>query len=597
MPAASPRTTPWGAYKRTRAAWKRLSPFFGASRSTLLVMAASSVLAGLVEAALLVVISSLAVALSEDSDVVDAGIGPLSTEASFTTIFAVGIGLALLRAVLQVWLAYVPARLSAATTARLRRSLFEAFTGTAWSVQAAERDGHFQSLMSTHVTNTSQAITTLSAGITATIMFLTLLASAFTLSWQTAIVLIIASSLLFLLLQPLSRRLRVYAKQLSAENVEYSKGVQEVVLVAEEMQVFGASAAYRSVIDELIEQVRRPLVRVRFLTRAVPALFQSIAFLLLILALGIVAAVGASGIAALGSVVLILIRSLTYGQQIQAASTRMDELVPFMNRLRDALDLYTGNPRQDGGEHLGRVERIGMDHVDFSYVPEVPVLTDVSFDVRRGEAVGIVGPSGAGKSSIVQLLLRLRDPVSGALRVNGEDARQFRREDWQQRVAYVPQTPQLIYGTVADNIRFYRPELTDADVEEAARRAHIHEDVVGWPDGYGTVIGQRASAVSGGQRQRLTLARALAGRPDVLILDEPTSALDVKSEQLVQQSLDELKSEVLMFLVAHRLSTLSVCDRVMVVVAGRLEAIGEPSELMADNDFFREVSEITHTRA
>ena len=414
---------------------------------------------------------------------------------------------------------------------------------------------------------------------------------------SAAVILIVSSAVLFLLLLPLSRRLRRSAKALSAEFVEYSKGVQEIVLMAEETQVFGASEAFRRSIHGQIERVRAPLFRTRFLSQAVPALFQSVAYLVLVLALAFVSLLDATGIAQLGAVVLILIRSLTYGQQIQSAATRMDEQLPFMDRLRKAMDHYRAHPQQDGSQPLSRIERLEMVDVGFSYVADVDVLSGISFAVPRGEAVGIVGPSGAGKSSLVQLLLRLRDPDRGSLQVNGADARTFRRTDWQQRVAYVPQTSQLIWGTVADNIRFYRPQLSDDDIVRAARRAHVHDDIMSWPQGYDTVIGQRASAVSGGQRQRLCIARALAGAPDVLILDEPTSALDVASELAVQRSLDELKGEVIMFLVAHRLSTLAVCDRVMVVVGGRLEAIGEPQALLADNDFYRQVTEITRQQS
>ena len=177
--------------------------------------------------------------------------------------------------------------------------------------------------------------------------------------------------------------------------------------------------------------------------------------------------------------------------------------------------------------------------------------------------------------------------------INGVDARLMRRDQWRRRVAYVPQTPQLLWGTVADNIRFYRPHLSDVQVQVAARRAHIHDEIMSWPAGYDTVVGQRAAAVSGGQRQRLCLARALADGPDVLILDEPTSALDVRSEAAVQDSLESLRGEVLLFLVAHRLTTVSICDRVMVIVDGRLQALDKPAQLLIDNDFYREVNEIT----
>jgi ABC-type multidrug transport system fused ATPase/permease subunit len=460
-------------------------------------------------------------------------------------------------------------------------------------VQAAERDGYFQALMSTNVTYASQAMTRAAGGITAALMFVTLLASAFLLSATTALVLIGASVLLFLLLSPLSRRLRRHGRELAAENVEFSKGVHEIVLMAEEIQVFGASTAYQGQVDRLIQRVRGPLRQTRFLARAVPGLYQSTAFLLLVLALALVYVSGATGLAELGAVVLVLVRSLSYGQQIQAATTGLNELVPYMTQLDDAMRNYADHPPPDGNSPLPRVERLGMSDVHFAYVPGDDVLRGVTFEARRGEAIGIVGPSGAGKSSLVQLMLRLRTPTSGTLEVNGQDGAAFRRADWQRRISYVPQTPQLIWGTVADNIRFFRPEIDDAEVEAAARRAHIHDEVMSWPQCYRTVIGHRASAVSGGQRQRLCLARALAGSPDVLILDEPTSALDVRSEQAVQQSLDEVRGDVLLFLVAHRLSTLSICDRVMVIVNGRLQAIDEPMALLEHNDFYREITDIT----
>jgi ABC-type multidrug transport system fused ATPase/permease subunit len=576
---------------------KQLWPFLGASPRRLLVIAGGSVVAGLLEAALLAVVATLASALSQGQSHVESTPGPLEVSTSLRTLFLVGIALALVRAALQVWLAYLPAAMSAEVMAHLRRTLFDRFTRTSWSVQAAERDGYFQSLMVTHVTYASSAVTRLASGITAVLMFCTLLASAFFLSVTTAVVLISASLALFLLLAPLSRRLRRHGRALVAENVEYSKGVNEIVQMAEEIQVFGASGAYREQVDQLIQRVRRPLLQTRFLTRAVPGLYQSMAFLLLVLALGIVYLSGATAIAQLGAVVLVLIRSLTYGQQIQTATTGLNELIPYMTKLNDALDEYAARPQPGGDRPLGRVEQLSMSDVHFAYVPGREVLRGVSFEARRGECIGIVGPSGAGKSSLVQLMLRLREPTRGVLEVNGENAATFMRTDWQGRVSYVPQTPQLIAGTVAENIRFYRPAISAAQVEEAARRAHIHDEIMSWAQGYRTVIGPRASAVSGGQRQRLCLARALAGSPDVLILDEPTSALDVKSEQAVQESLAEVKEDVLLFLVAHRLSTLSICDRVMVIVDGGLQAIDEPVALLERNEFFREVTDITLRQA
>ncbi|MCV2490720.1 ABC transporter ATP-binding protein/permease [Geodermatophilus sp. YIM 151500] len=593
MPARPPWASGLRGFRGLLAVWRQLRPFLGASPRQLALLAGGAVVAGLVEAALLALVAVLAGALSQGASEAAITPGPLDLRVALPTLIAVGVALAVGRAVLQVWLAYLPARLGARAMADLRLRLFDGFTRTAWPVQAAERDGAFQTLMGTNVSYASMAVTRLASGITAVLMFATLLASAFVLSVWTALVLIAASTLLFLLLAPLSHRLRRHTDELAGENVEYGKGVHEVVQMAEEIQVFGASAAYRQEVDRLVQRVRRPLFRVRFLLRAVPQLYQSVALLLLVLALAFVHLSGTSEIAVLGAVVLILVRSLTFGQHIQASWLGLVELVPYAEQLRRALDEYTSRPQPDGDRPLARVEWVRMHEIHYAYTPGDDVLRGVSFTARRGETIGIVGPSGAGKSTLVQLLLRLRAPTAGEFEVNGEDAASIRRADWLRRVSYVPQTSQLIWGTVTDNIRFYRPEITDAEVVEAARRAHIHDEIASWPQGYDTLVGQRVAAVSGGQRQRLCLARALAGSPDVLVLDEPTSALDVRSELAVQQSLEELKHDVLLFLVAHRLSTLSVCDRVMVVVDGRLQAMDVPAALLEHNDFYREVTEIT----
>lgn len=597
MPPASPRPSRGAAVRRAREAWRRLSPFFDDFRGRIALMSLIAVVAGAAEAALLALIAAAAAALSEDDDEVLVDLGPVVFTAELSVIFAAAIALTVLRAVLQLLLAYLPAWMSATAMAQLRRRLFDAFTTTSWTVQSQERDGHFQSLMITHVNSTSQAIIAIGSGISGALLFLTMVASAFLLSVTTALIILVASAALFLLLQPVAKRLRASAKALSAENVEYSKGVQEVVLLAEESQVFGVSDSYRSTFYGSVDAVRTPLLRTRFLSTATPALFQSLALLMLVIALLVVSTAGSGTVASLGAIVLILIRALSFGQQLQQAIANVDQVAPFMNRLADALAHYDAHPRQDGTRPLEQVDAVALRDVDFHYVEGEPVLSGIDVEVRRGEALGIVGPSGAGKSSIVQLLLRLRTPTSGAVTVNDVDAQEYRLADWQQRIAYLPQTSQLVWGTAADNIRFYRPEISDSDVELAARRAHIHDEILSWPEGYDTVIGQRASAVSGGQRQRLCLARALAGQPDVLILDEPTSALDVKSEELVQQTLQELKADMVLLLVAHRLSTLSVCDRVMVVVDGRVQDIAPPQRLEETNAFFREVTDITRRQS
>jgi ABC-type multidrug transport system fused ATPase/permease subunit len=193
---------------------------------------------------------------------------------------------------------------------------------------------------------------------------------------------------------------------------------------------------------------------------------------------------------------------------------------------------------------------------------------------------------------VVQLLLQLRRADSGQYLVNDVPADQFARGDWHAKVAYVPQEPKLLHASVADNIRYFR-DVTDVAVERAARLARIHDDIVTWASGYETVIGPRADAVSGGQQQRICIARALVANPEVLVLDEPTSALDPRSESLLQESLVGLKDGLTLIIVAHRMSTLDICDRVIVLVDGRVEAFASATELREQNAYYRFASELS----
>jgi ABC-type multidrug transport system fused ATPase/permease subunit len=235
------------------------------------------------------------------------------------------------------------------------------------------------------------------------------------------------------------------------------------------------------------------------------------------------------------------------------------------------------------------VNVLALEHVGFAYQPGRATLSDITFAVSGGETVGIVGPTGAGKSTLVQIILGLREPTSGRYLVDGTPAQQFRREDWCKAFTYLPQEPRLLHASVADNIRFFR-DLSDDAVEHAARLAGIHSDIVKWPKGYKTVVGPRADAVSGGQQQRICLARALASQPEVLVLDEPTSALDPHAEQVIRESLAALKHRLTLFVVAHRISTLDSCERVMVIVDGRLQAFDTPAALLSDSAYYRSAS-------
>jgi ATP-binding cassette subfamily B protein len=354
--------------------------------------------------------------------------------------------------------------------------------------------------------------------------------------------------------------------------------VGEAVRLEEETYTFGVADAQRDRIHERIDDARRHYILQQFTGRLTQGVYQGLMILFLVGGLTVLYASGTGQIAALGTVVLILVRASSYGQQAQVAWQVIQQGAPFLDRLATEQAHYEANEAVAGDLPLPRGGAIRFEDVSFTYNREASVLSHVSFAVGAGTTVGIVGASGAGKSTLIQLLLRMREPTAGKLLVDGIAVDEVALDEWQRRVAYVPQEPRLVQASVVDNIRFFR-DISDQEIERAARLAHIHEHIVRMPQGYATPIGQRADAVSGGQRQRICLARALAGRPTVLALDEPTSALDAASENAIQASLLELHGSLTTFIVTHRPSLLAVCDHVVEIQAGRAyaaQAVAEP---------------------
>jgi ATP-binding cassette subfamily B protein len=220
-------------------------------------------------------------------------------------------------------------------------------------------------------------------------------------------------------------------------------------------------------------------------------------------------------------------------------------------------------------------------HVRFAYQPAQPVLRDFELAIEAGEHVGIVGPSGGGKSTITRLVLRLMELDGGRITIAGQDIAGVTQSSLRRAISYVPQDPQMLHRSIADNIWYGQPGPTDlARIEAVGRDAHVAECVEGLPDGYDTLVGERGLKLSGGQRQRVAIAQAMLKGAPILVLDEATSALDSESERLVQDAMWRLMAESTALVVAHRLSTISHLDRIVVVEGGRISEVGTHRELL-----------------
>ena len=225
--------------------------------------------------------------------------------------------------------------------------------------------------------------------------------------------------------------------------------------------------------------------------------------------------------------------------------------------------------------------RIELDAVTFAYLPDRPVLRQLSLEIPAGETLALVGPSGSGKTTLVGLIPRLWEVTTGAIRLDGVDIRDVTVDSLRGQIGLVAQEATLFGGSVAENIRYGRLDATDEEMKAAARAANAHDFISALPDGYDTLVGDRGSRLSGGQRQRVAIARAILKDPPILLLDEATSSLDNESERLVQEALDRLKVGRTTIIVAHRLSTIRAADRIAVLDDGVLVELGTQDELLA----------------
>jgi len=245
-----------------------------------------------------------------------------------------------------------------------------------------------------------------------------------------------------------------------------------------------------------------------------------------------------------------------------------------IERVHAVLDEKPDVPEAPNALPLARAEgKIGFQNVSFEYVTGNPVLQNVSFDLPAGYCLGVAGPTGSGKTSLSSLLLRFFDPKEGAITLDDVDLRNYRLADLRNQFAVVHQDTVLFSTTIAENIRFARPDATMDEVTAAARAANAHDFIMNLPDGYDTIVGERGMKLSGGERQRVSLARAFLKNAPILILDEPTSSLDVHNETAILETIQHLMKDRTTLMIAHRASTLRNCNMILTLEDGRVSGM------------------------
>ena len=503
--------------------------------------------------------------------------------------------------VIGVLESYINAWISQRIIFDMKNQMYAHLQSMPHSFFTSEKQGDIITRMNTDISGVSSVISgTLSSIVSNTATVLTTLVALFSMSWQLALVGIFVIPLLVLPTKAVGKTRWQLLTESQEKNDEMNQMINETLSVSGSMLVKIFTREKKEydrfvALNEEVTQLSLKEQRSGRWFRVVMGMFTQIGPLLIYFAGGYLiirkmdTALTVGMITATVALINRLYRPVESLLNIQVDFTRS---LALFTRIFDYFDKEATivNPKNGRRPNMYKTD-IVYDHVSFSYSEDKPLLTDINFTVPGGAMYAIVGPSGSGKSTVVNLIPRLYDVIGGSVSIGGYDVRKIDLTYLRESVGVVTQDTYLFNGTIRDNLLYAKDDATEEELERACKIANIHDYIVAQPDGYNTIVGNRGLKLSGGEKQRLSIARVILKDPKILILDEATSALDSISENAIQDALETIMKGRTSIVIAHRLSTILKADRILVVDGGVIAEQGSHEELLALNGIYRELYE------
>ena len=584
LPVATVATSP---KRRPRDLITTAVRLLASERRAVLGLGVFAVFAAQLESVALVLIALIADTVSSGRENVDIDLGPIAGALPVINVGAV----TMVAIVLAAALVYGHGRLVARVGARLEREdrdeIVTSHARADWEFQAMQTSARSQGLLRLMEAR-SKTFAGLLAWIRGVASIAVFVVVAAVMSPIAAVIILAFGIILSLAMFPIRLQTRRVGQRTAEVQIDLAEDFGEAIDQGADVQVFGAWPAFISRFSTKSRSLQALRERTATLKTLLPVVYQNGALALILLVLLGAALFQPSGdIGAFLASALLLLRSVQYGQSLQRSLQQIATSVPAVEVLQRELNVPP--PRMTPGSGVLReIDTVELDGVSYHYPgAEKPALSGISLVLRPGVIVGLAGPSGSGKSTLSQILLRLRWPTSGRYLVNGQDASKYTAESWTRQVNHLPQAPNLLHASLRDNVTYLDDSIGTERVERVLRAVGLDEFVASLPDGIDTVLGPSGRNLSGGQIQRLGIARALVREPRLVVLDEPTSALDANAERVIADALLSLRgrTDMLVVVIAHRPSTLALCDEIIVLQDGLVTGVGRSQELARESEF------------
>lgn len=480
------------------------------------------------------------------------GFSFIGIPATVTAVLSLIVGLFIAKGIVQFVVRHYNARIVAKFEEGFRKTAFRRTLRADWPFLMKQKSGYLETVLLYDTERGTAIMNVLATMILVGTTFAAYSLIAINISVSITLTTLVIGAGIFFALKPVFYRIRRLVSAQSGFQKDFAHHIAEHQASLKSIKAMSVENPVIEFANDLFAKVRDIRVQTSFLNKATQAAIEPLGFIVIAVLFLLHYQQPAFDIASFAVIIFLVQRMFTYVRSISGQLQSINEMSPYLRHMmRWRRDTKANEEADAGTKNFSFQNELAFEHVDFSYRDERPVLSDFSFVIPRGQLVGVVGPSGIGKTTVIDLMLRLFEPSTGRITVDGTDAKDIRLASWRSHFGYVPQDGVLLDTSIRENIRFYSQGISDDDIVRAARRAHIHDTIMDLPEGYDTMAGERGVNLSGGQRQRILLARALARKPDVLILDEATSSVDKESQRLIHEAITALAGDTTVIVITH----------------------------------------------